>query len=149
MEVIDHDLQDHFGYFHLELEKIWLVHAIISHRYGLQSPNSHQTCMLGYSQLLLKMEVIDLDLQDHLAIILIQETAFSVALVYWSRPGRGVLHILNMLLFFYLFLVLFLRYLYTYALDISVVIFTCNYMWIKIYMYIISVFYPYLGPEMN
>ena len=145
MEVIDLDLQGHFGHFDLEFLEIWLVRAITRHRFGLESPNLHQTCILGYSQLVLKMEVIDLDLQGHfghfdleflgiwlvsmiscngfelespkyastmyrgilsagiemgghwpwpsevngLAIILTEETAFNVALVYWSRPAKG------------------------------------------------------------
>ena len=42
-----------------------LVRTITRHRFELESPNLHQTCILGYSQLLLKMEVIDLDLQGH------------------------------------------------------------------------------------
>ena len=57
--------------------------------FELGSPNYHQICILGFSWLLLKMEVIDPDLQGHLAIIPTQETAFNVALVYWSRPAKG------------------------------------------------------------
>ena len=38
---------------------------ITRHRFGLESPNLHQTCILGYPQLVLKMEVIDLDLPGH------------------------------------------------------------------------------------
>ena len=79
MEVIDLDLQDHFD---LEFLEIWLVCVITCDGFELESPNLHQICILEFSPLLLKMEVIDLDLQGHLAIILIQETAFNVALVY-------------------------------------------------------------------
>ena len=43
---------------------------------------------MGFPLLVLKMEVIDLDLQG-LAIVSTQETAFIVALVYWSRPAKG------------------------------------------------------------
>ena len=51
-----------------------LTHKIISYLACLHdrssqiwtSPNLHQTCILGYSQLVFKMEVIDLDLQGHL-----------------------------------------------------------------------------------
>ena len=38
---------------------------LIHHRFGLESPNLHQTCILGYSQLVLKMWVVDLDLQGN------------------------------------------------------------------------------------
>ena len=41
---------------------IWITH----HRFGLESPNLHQTCILEHSYLVLKMEVIDIDLHDHL-----------------------------------------------------------------------------------
>ena len=64
MEVIDLDLQGHFGHFVLELLEIRLARTITSHRFGLVLPNLHQTCIMGYSQLV-KMEVIDLDLQGH------------------------------------------------------------------------------------
>ena len=57
--------------------------------FELESPNLHQICSLGFSQLLLKIEVTDLDLQGYLAIIPIQETAFNVALVYWSMVAKG------------------------------------------------------------
>ena len=52
-----------------------------------ESPNLYQTCNLIYSQLLLKMGLMDLDLQGYLAISS-QETAFNVALVYWFRPAK-------------------------------------------------------------
>ena len=47
--------------------------------FELKSPNLHQIYILGFSQLALKMWVIDLDLQGRLAI--------STTLVYWSRPA--------------------------------------------------------------
>ena len=37
------------------VRKLFLVHTITRHRFGLQSPNVHQTCILGFFQLLLKM----------------------------------------------------------------------------------------------
>ena len=58
--VIDLDLQGHFGHFDSEFEEIRLVRTITRHRCGLKSPNLPQTCILGYSRLVLKMEVIDL-----------------------------------------------------------------------------------------
>ena len=69
MEVIDLDLQGHFGHFDSEFKEIRLVRMITHHRFELESPNLHETCILRYSQLVLKMEVIDLDLQGHLAIL--------------------------------------------------------------------------------
>ena len=48
----------------------------------LESPNLYQICILGFSQLVLKMGVIGLDLQAHLAIISTQEKAFNIALLY-------------------------------------------------------------------
>ena len=63
--VIDPDLQGHYSHFVLELLEIWLVRTINLHRFGLESPNLHQTCILGYSCLVLKIGVIDLDLQGH------------------------------------------------------------------------------------
>ena len=47
----------------LSVRKLYLVRTITHHRFGLKSPNLHQTCILGYSWLVLKMEVIDRDLQ--------------------------------------------------------------------------------------
>ena len=87
IEVIDLDLQDHFGHFDLEFLKIWFICMITCNGFQLESPNFYQICILGFSQLLLKMEVFDLP--GHLAIIPILETAFNVALVYWSRPAKG------------------------------------------------------------
>ena len=60
----------------------------ICNGFELESPNLHQICLLGFAQLVLKMEVIDFNLQG-LAIISTQEIAFNVALVYWSRPAKG------------------------------------------------------------
>ena len=65
MEVIDIGLQCHFCHFEPEFYKIRLVHAITRHKFWLETPNSHQPCILGYSRLVLKMEVIDFDLQNH------------------------------------------------------------------------------------
>ena len=67
MGVIDCDLQGHFGHFVLEFLQIWLVCMITYNGFELESPNLHQICILGYSQLVLKMEVINFDLQHHLA----------------------------------------------------------------------------------
>ena len=47
------------------VRQLFLVRAITHHIFGLESPNLHQKCILWYSRLVLKMEVIDLDLQVH------------------------------------------------------------------------------------
>ena len=54
-----------FYHFDSEFLEIWLVRLITHHRFGLESPNLHQTCILGYSRLVLNMEVIDFDLQGY------------------------------------------------------------------------------------
>ena len=74
---------------HLSVRELHFVCAITHHKCGLQSLNLHQTCILGYSLLVLKMEVIERDLHGHLAIILTPETSFSIALAYWSRSAKG------------------------------------------------------------
>ena len=65
MEVIDHDLQGNFGRFDSEFYEIRFVCAITCYRFGLEAPKSHQTCNLGYSRLILKTGVIDIDFQGH------------------------------------------------------------------------------------
>ena len=68
LEVTDLDLQGHFGHFDSELQEIWILRTITCNGFELESPNLHQTCILRFFQLVLKMWVIDLDLQGHLAI---------------------------------------------------------------------------------
>ena len=64
--------------------------------FELELPNLHQICILEFCQLALKMGVIDLDLQGHLAIILTQETAFLYTDLGWprgtTRPKRALVH---------------------------------------------------------
>ena len=88
MEVIDLDLQGHFGCFDSELLELRLVHTVTFYGFEIESPNLHQMCILGFSQLVLKMGGIDLDLQGHLAIST-HKTAFNVALVHWSKRAKG------------------------------------------------------------
>ena len=47
-------------------------------RFGMESPNLYQTCSMGYCQLVLKMEVIDRDLQCH----------FGHLLWIWARIAK-------------------------------------------------------------
>ena len=47
------------------VRKLYLVRTITRHRFKLESPNLDETCIMGYSCLVLKMEVNDLDLQGH------------------------------------------------------------------------------------
>ena len=49
----------------LSTRPLFLVRTITHHKFELESPNLHQTCILGYSRLVLKMEVIGPDLQCH------------------------------------------------------------------------------------
>ena len=48
----------------LSVRKLYLVRTITRHKFELELPNLHQTCIMGYSRLVLKIEVIDLDLQN-------------------------------------------------------------------------------------
>ena len=43
-----------------------LIRAITRHRFGLKSQNLRQICILGYAGLVLKMGVVNLELQGHL-----------------------------------------------------------------------------------
>ena len=45
MEVIDFEIQGHFGHFDLEFKEIWLVRTITYNGFGLESPNLHQICI--------------------------------------------------------------------------------------------------------
>ena len=96
MKVSDVDLQGQFGHFDSEFLAIWLVRVITCNGFELESPNLHQICILGICQTVLKVGVIDIGLQGHLAIISTQETSFNVALLYWS--GQGVSHFPKVLL---------------------------------------------------
>ena len=93
-EVIDHDLQSQLRHFDSKVVEIWLFHTIDFNGFELESPNFHQICILGLSQPVLKMSVIDLDLQGHLAISPHNsKTRHSTSLLY-TDPGRprGVTH---------------------------------------------------------
>ena len=65
MKAIDLDLQGHFVYFVSELWKIQLFRVLTHHRFGLESLNLHQTCILGLLSVILKMDVIDHEIQGH------------------------------------------------------------------------------------
>ena len=45
--------------------KLYLVRTITRHRFKLEAPNLYQTFILGYSQFVVKVEVIDPDRQGH------------------------------------------------------------------------------------
>ena len=68
MVSIDLDLQGHLGLKRPKLAKNGLVTAITRHTFKLGSPNLHQMCILGSSRSLLKMVLIDLDLQGRLGL---------------------------------------------------------------------------------
>ena len=78
----------HFDHFDSEFYELRLVCAATFNGFELESQNLHQICILGFLRLVLKMGSIDLDLQGHLATST-HKTAFSVALVHWSRSAKG------------------------------------------------------------
>ena len=49
----------------LSVHKLYLVRMLTHHKFELESPNLHQTCIMGYSWLVLKIRAIDHDLQGH------------------------------------------------------------------------------------
>ena len=65
MGLIDLDLQGHFGLKRVNFHKFELVCTITQQGFDLESPSSHRMCILGPSSALLKMGLIDLDLQGH------------------------------------------------------------------------------------
>ena len=75
----------------LSVCKLYLFCRITCHRFEMESPNLHQICILGFCQLVLKTMLYwpwpsrsfgHFDAE-------FQETAFKIALVYWSRPVKG------------------------------------------------------------
>ena len=68
MVLIDLDLQGHLGLKLPKLAQNGLVTAITRHAFMVESPNLHQMCILGPSRTVLKMVMIDLDLQGHLGV---------------------------------------------------------------------------------
>ena len=68
MVLIDLDLQGHLGLKRSKSAKNRLVRTITHHVFKLGSPNLHKMCILGPSRTLLKMVLIDLDLQGHLGL---------------------------------------------------------------------------------
>ena len=65
MGLIDLDLQGHFGLKLVNFRKFELVCAITRQGFELESPFLHIMCILGPFSALLKMGLIDLDLQGH------------------------------------------------------------------------------------
>ena len=47
------------------VRQLYLLRTINRHKFELESPNLYQTCILWYSGLVLKIGIIDLDLQGH------------------------------------------------------------------------------------
>ena len=76
-----------FWPFNQEFLEIWLVGVVTCNGVEIESTNLHQICILGFSRLLLKMEVIDLDLQRHLDNIPIKKI-HSTLLLYTDLGGR-------------------------------------------------------------
>ena len=68
MVLIDLDLQGHLGSKLSKSAKNGLVRVITRHVFELGSPNLHQMCTLGPFRNLLKIVLIDLELQGHLGV---------------------------------------------------------------------------------
>ena len=68
MVLIDLDLQGLLGLKRPKLAKNGLVRTTTHHAFELGSTNLHQSCILGSSRTLLKMVLIDLDLQGHFGV---------------------------------------------------------------------------------
>ena len=100
MEVIDCGLQGNFGDFYLEFWEMWLVCVITCNAFLLKSQNLHQIYILGFSQLVLKMGVIDIDLQGPLAISTQYSKKLHSTFILYTELGwpMGVTHP-NVLLF--------------------------------------------------
>ena len=71
--------------FRLSVRKLYLVCSITRHRFDLESSNLHQTCILGYSRLVSKMEVSDLDLPFWLRILGNLACLFDNLYWIWGR----------------------------------------------------------------
>ena len=72
MVVFDTDLQGHFGLKLSKSAQKELVRTITLHAFELGSPDLHQICILGLSRTLLKMVLIERDIQGHLGAITVK-----------------------------------------------------------------------------
>ena len=72
MAVFDLDLQGHFGLKLSKSAQKELVRTITLHAFELGSPDLHQICILGLSRTLLKMALIERDIQGHLGAITVE-----------------------------------------------------------------------------
>ena len=72
--------------------KLYFVRMITHHRFELESPDVHQTCIMGYSQLILKLRVIDLDLQGHFGSLPLNSRKFAPNMhlqIQWTGIENG------------------------------------------------------------
>ena len=53
----------------LFVHKLYFVHMITPHKFELESPNLHQTCIMGFFQLVIKIESLTITFQVNLAIL--------------------------------------------------------------------------------
>ena len=84
MGVIDHDLQGQFGLKLTKFRKMELVCMITRQGFTLESPNSHRMCILGPFRMLLRVGLIDHDLQGHFGLKLTNFHKFE--------PGLTIIH---------------------------------------------------------
>ena len=72
---------------------MWLVLAITCDRFESESQNLYQICILGFYRLVLKIGVINFDLQGHLAISTENsKKQHSISLLCTDLGRPGVLH---------------------------------------------------------
>ena len=91
----------HFGHFDSELSEIWLAHAITCNGIELDPLNLPQMCILRLSELVLKIGLIDIDLQGHLSKSTQNaKKRRSTSLAYADLAGQWVLHATNVLLLY-------------------------------------------------
>ena len=77
---------------------MWLDHVITYNGFELESPDLHQICILGFSQLVFKMGIIDIDLQGHLPFRLKKQ--HSTSPLHTALGQQGALYVPNVLLSF-------------------------------------------------
>ena len=78
MGLIDLDLQGHFGLKRVHFHNFELVCTITQQGFDLDTSSSHRMCILGSFSALLKMGLIDLDLQGHFGLKLTDFRKFEL-----------------------------------------------------------------------
>ena len=71
------------------LSKLYVVRMITRHKFEIESPNLNQTCISGYTRLVLKKGVIDIDLHGHMAISTQNSRKWHSTLLLYTDLGRS------------------------------------------------------------